>query len=101
MANREATYFYAPILGNVIGYVKEPHRPRFNCPPSDESDLFFDSDAFDLVHDNWNRNRQSLAAALTVLVSRANPPFAQSLFELWKTILQDRHLQNHKLLTLL
>ncbi|KAJ4003172.1 hypothetical protein NW752_011654 [Fusarium irregulare] len=49
MANREATYFYAPTwdnppdgpikLGNVISSVKEPHRPRFYCPPSDESDL--------------------------------------------------------------
>ena len=49
MANRQATYFYAPTwdyppdgpirLGNVISSVKEPHRPRFYCPPSDESDV--------------------------------------------------------------
>ncbi|RFN51774.1 hypothetical protein FIE12Z_3977 [Fusarium flagelliforme] len=54
MANREATYFYAPTwdsppdrpikVGNVISSVKEPHRPRFYCPPSDESDVSSTSD---------------------------------------------------------
>ncbi|KAF4960852.1 hypothetical protein FGADI_685 [Fusarium gaditjirri] len=49
MANREFYYFYAPTwdnppngpikLGNVISSVKEPHRPRFYHPPSDDSDI--------------------------------------------------------------
>ncbi|KAM0490183.1 hypothetical protein ACHAP8_011810 [Fusarium lateritium] len=49
MANREFYYFYAPTwdnppngpikLGNVISSVKEPHRPRFYYPPTDDSDI--------------------------------------------------------------
>lgn len=49
MANREATYFYAPTwdnppdgpikLGNVISSIKEPHRPRFHQSPYGDSDI--------------------------------------------------------------